>query len=204
MPKRSPEVVGTDLTANRGQATQLLAAHASGDRRAADDLMPLVYDELRSLAAHYLNHERPGPTLQPTALVHEAYLRLIENERIDWKGKTHFRAMAATQMRRILIDHARARGAQKRAGGAYRITFTDALVRTADPTLDLLALDEALTRLAARSPRQGRVAELTIFAGLFTRETALCLGVSERTVKEDWRVARAWLMKELEPERPRP
>jgi len=184
--------------ATRTQATHLLDAHTGGDGRAVDELMPLVYAELRSLAARYLRGERPGATLQPTALVHEAYLRLIENERIDWQGKTHFFAMAATQMRRVLVEHARARAAKKRGAGGQRITLTEALARTPDPSLDLLALDQALTRLVARSPRQGRVAELTIFAGLFAREIAFSLQVSERTVKEDWRVARAWLMKELE------
>lgn len=183
--------------ANRTVATQLLADHASGKGRAADALLPLVYDELRSLARRYLRAERPGVTLQPTALVHEAYLRLIENERIDWQGKTHFLAMAATQMRRILVDHARARAAQKRGGRGNRITLTDGLARTSDPSVDLLAIDEALSRLIARSPRQGRVAELRLFAGMPARETALHLGISERTVKDDWRIARSWLMKEL-------
>jgi RNA polymerase sigma factor (TIGR02999 family) len=134
--------------------------------------------------------------LQATALVHEAYLRLIENDRIDWQGKTHFKAMAATQMRRILVDHARARSAKKRGGGRP-ITLTETLLSTAKPSVDLLALDQALERLSSRSSRQGRVAELKLFAGLLTHEIALSLKVSERTVKEDWRVARAWLMKEL-------
>jgi RNA polymerase sigma factor (TIGR02999 family) len=183
--------------ARRARATELLAARASGRDRAADELLPLVYDELRALAARYLRRERAGSTLQPTALVHEAYLRLIENDRIDWQGKTHFLAMAATQMRRILVDHARARDAQKRGGRGRRITLTESLSRTPDASVELLALDEALSRLGARSPRQGRVAELTLFAGLLSREIALAVGVSERTVKEDWRVARSWLMKEL-------
>jgi RNA polymerase sigma factor (TIGR02999 family) len=184
-------------TALRAQATALLASHAAGDGRAADELLPLVYRELRALAAHYLRGERPGATLQPTALVHEAYLRLVDQERIDWQGKTHFYAMAATQMRRILVERARARDAVKRGGGGRRVTLTEALASTADPSVELLALDQALVRLAARSPRQAQVAELRLFAGLLPRETALCLGVSERTIKEDWRVARSWLMKEL-------
>jgi RNA polymerase sigma-70 factor (ECF subfamily) len=187
------------LTASRARATELLAAHADGDRRAADVLLPLVYDQLRALAAHYLRGERAGASLQPTGLVHEAYLRLIENQRIGWKGKTHFRAMAATQMRRILVDHARAQASLKRGARGYRLTLTDALVRTPPPSLELLALDQALSRLAQRSPRQGQVAEMRLFAGMRARETAICLGVSERTVKEEWRIARAWLMKELEP-----
>ena len=165
--------------------------------READRLLPLVYRELRALAARYLRSERAGSTWQPTALVHEAYLRLIESERIDWKGKTHFMAVAAIQMRRILVDHARARAAKKRGGRP--ITLTETLLSTAKPSIDLMALDEALDRLATRSPRQARVVELKLFAGLVSTEIAFSLGVSERTVKEDWRVARAWLMNELAP-----
>jgi RNA polymerase sigma factor (TIGR02999 family) len=184
------------LPATRAEATELLA-RGIDEPRAADRLLPLVYGELRALAAHYLRSERAGATWQPTALVHEAYLRLIDNERIDWKGKTHFMAMAATQMRRILVDHARARGAKKRGGRPRPVTLTETLLTTEKPSIELLALDEALERLAARSPRQSRVAELKLFAGLLVTEIAFSLGVSERTVKEDWRVARAWLMKEL-------
>jgi RNA polymerase sigma factor (TIGR02999 family) len=185
-----------DLPATRGDATAILAGGLDGPR-AADRLLPLVYDQLRALAASYLRAERPDITLQPTALVHEAYLRLIANDRIDWKGKTHFLAMAATQMRRILVDHARARDAHKRGGGQRTITLDEEVLAGVKPSVSLLALDEALLRLAARSGRQARVAELKIFGGLQTREIALSVGVSERTVKEDWRVARAWLMKEL-------
>src|SRR5262245_60689638 len=155
-----------------------------GVERDADRLLPLVYDQLRALAAKYLRAERPGSTLQPTALVHEAYLRLIENEKIDWQGKTHFLALAATQMRRILIDHARAKGARKRGGPGRRITLSESLAKTPDASVELLALDEALTHLAERHERQSRVAELRIFAGLEMREIALCLDVSERTVKD--------------------
>jgi RNA polymerase sigma factor (TIGR02999 family) len=186
-----------DSASERARATRLLAAHAKGTNRAADELLPLVYDKLRFLAASYLKGERPGSTLQPTALVHEAYLRLIDNDRIDWQGKTHFMAVAAVQMRRVLIDHARANAAQKRGGPGQKVTLSDSLAGTSDPSIELLALDEALRGLTARHPRQGRVAELKVFAGLLSREIAHCLGVSERTVKDDWRVARAWLMKEL-------
>jgi RNA polymerase sigma-70 factor (ECF subfamily) len=180
-----------DGTSERTRATRLLAG------RAVDELLPLVYDKLRSLAAKYLKDERPDSTLQPTALVHEAYLRLVDHERIDWQGKTHFMAIAAVQMRRILIDHARAHVAQKRGGPAYRVTLSESLAPTSDPSIELLALDQALSGLSARHERQGRVAELKLFAGLLAREIAHQLGVSERTVKDDWRVARAWLMKEL-------
>lgn len=185
------------MASNRARATLFLAGHSSGSAADAARLLPLVYGELRALAARYLREERPGHTLQPTALVHEAYLRLIEHDRIDWKGKTHFFAMAAIQMRRILVDHARARATEKRGGRAPRVTLDERLTRTPEASLDLLALDEALTRLAARHERQGRVAELRLFAGMLVGETALYLGVSERTVKDDWRVARAWLLKEL-------
>jgi RNA polymerase sigma factor (TIGR02999 family) len=185
------------LPAKRADATELLA-RAVDEPRAADQLLPLVYDELRALAARYLRSERDASTLQPTALVHEAYLRLIDYERVDWKGKTHFFAMAATQMRRILVDRARARDARKRGGGERPITLTESLLPGAGTSVSLLVLDETLERLAARSSRQSRVAEMKLFADLPAKEIAFSLGVSERTVKEDWRVARAWLMKELE------
>jgi RNA polymerase sigma factor (TIGR02999 family) len=185
------------VTSHRARATRILTAHASGKRRAAPELLPLVYDELRALAARYLRQERPGHTLQPTALVHEAYLRLVDCDRIDWKGRTHFFAMAAIQMRRILVEHARAAAAEKRGGVGRRVTFDEHLAQAPELSLEFLALDEALGRLAQRHERQGRIAELRLFGGMLVREIAFCVGVSERTVKEDWRVARAWLLKEL-------
>jgi RNA polymerase sigma factor (TIGR02999 family) len=179
-------------------ATKALEGHAHGDdERAAARLMPLVYDELRALAARYLRAERPGHSLQPTALVHEAYIRMVEVDRIDWKGKTHFFAMAATQMRRILVEHARAASARKRGARPARVTLTTGMNVGAGPSLDLLALDEALSELAALSPRQARVAEMKLFAEMEAREMALLLGVSERTVRGDWRLARAWLTRQL-------
>jgi len=181
------------------QATETLLAQVSGDRRAASDLMPLVYDELRRQAARYMQKERPEHTLQPTALVHEAYLRLIDISRIDWKGKTHFFAVAATQMRRILVEHARAASADKRGGRRQQITLTESLLASHSISLDLLALDEALNRLEEGSPRQASTAVLRLFGGLSVKETALALDVSERTVNNDWRVARAWLRTELGP-----
>jgi RNA polymerase sigma factor (TIGR02999 family) len=162
-----------------------------------EQLLPLVYDELRALAGRYMRGERPGATLQPTAIVHEAYLRLMNADGIDWKGKTHFFAVAAIQMRRILVEHARAAAAEKRGGGLQRITFSSDLAVAPDGMVGLLALDEALVSLERRNERQARVAELRLFAGLLVKETALHLGVSERTVKDDWRFARAWLIKEL-------
>lgn len=161
------------------------------------DLLPVVYEELRRLAASYMRGERTDHTLQPTALVHEAYLRLVRNTRMEWQGKTHFFAMAATQMRRILVGYARKREAQKRGGGGRMVTLDEAVALTRRQTVDVLALDEALQRLAQLDSRQSQVAELRLFAGLTEVELSEHLGVSERTVREDWRVARAWLMREL-------
>ena len=178
-------------------ATKLLAEHAAGDASSASRLLPLVYDQLRGLAASYMRGERADHTLQPTALVHEAYLRLIDQTRIDWQGKTHFFAMSATQMRRILVEHARARQAEKRGGDLDRTTLVDVLDLSGGEALEMLALDEALDKLSRESSRQARVAELRVFVGLEIREIAFILGISESSVKRDWRVARAWLQREL-------
>ncbi len=179
------------------QATEALVAHAAGDPRAVSRLLPLVYVELRKLASHLMRRERRGHTLQPTALVHEAYVRLIDNTRIDWQGKTHFLAIAAKEMRQILVQHARAHKARKRGAGATRVTLDENVVPTPERTFDVLAVDEALDKLSALSPRQGQVVELRYFAGLSVNEAAYALGVSERTVKQDWQVAKTWLMREL-------
>jgi RNA polymerase sigma-70 factor (ECF subfamily) len=184
------------MSTERTGATQALLAHVGGDETAAARLLPLVYDKLRHLAAGYLRRERVDHTLQPTALVHEAYLRLIDSSRIDWQGKTHFLAVAATQMRRVLADHARARHARKRAGGRKMTLKSDLAIQDEAP-VDMLALDEALERLARNSPRQSRVVELRFFGGLSVEETAQVLDVSPSTVKGDWRVAKAWLAREL-------
>jgi RNA polymerase sigma factor (TIGR02999 family) len=165
--------------------------------REAARLVPLVYDRLRALARRYMRDERAEHTLQPTALVHEAYLRLQGLDRVSWRGKTHFYAMAARQMRRVLVEHARATRAQKRGAERRRISLREDLALTRDHSLELLALDEALRGLTARSARQGRVAELRLFAGMRHEEIAQALGVSERTVLKDWRMARAWLSREL-------
>jgi RNA polymerase sigma factor (TIGR02999 family) len=178
--------------------TDALAACSAGDRNAASRLIPQVYDELRAIAAHYMRRERAAHTLQPTALVHEAYLRLIDIERVDWKSRSHFLAMAATQMRRILVNHARDRCAQKRGGGQTLITLDDNVAVAVADTVETLALDEALQKLGAVSPRQCRVAEMRLFAGLKVDEIACVLDVSPRTVKQDWRVACAWLRRELD------
>jgi RNA polymerase sigma factor (TIGR02999 family) len=160
-------------------------------------LLPLVYDALRAIACRYLEREGAYHTLQPTALVHEAYVRLASRDNIDWQGKTHFLAIAASEMRRILVDHARAAGAKKRGAEAQRIPLDEDLTAGRATSLELLALDEALTRLCAASPRQARVAEMRIFAGMRAAEIGQVLSISERTVKGDWRMARAWLARAL-------
>jgi RNA polymerase sigma factor (TIGR02999 family) len=160
-------------------------------------LLPLVYDALRAIARRYLEREGAYHTLQPTALVHEAYVRLAGREGIDWQGKTHFLAIAASEMRRVLVDHARAAGAKKRGAEAQRVPLDDERNAGRAATLELLALDEALTRLSAASPRQARVAEMRIFAGMRAAEIGQVLSISERTVKGDWRMARAWLARAL-------
>ena len=180
-------------------ATTSLVAHARGDPGAAARLVPLVYDELRALAAHYMRHERRDHTLQPTALVNEAYLRLIDIDRIDWKGKTHFIAMAARQMRRILVDHARRAGADKRGAGFQRVTLNEEVAPRAGMPVDALALHEALEKMERRNPRRSQVAELRLFGGLSTDEVAEVLEISATTVRDEWRVARAWLARELGP-----
>jgi RNA polymerase sigma-70 factor, ECF subfamily len=160
-------------------------------------LIPLVYDNLRAIACRYLEREGPDHTLQPTALVHEAYLQLAGRDDIDWHGKTHFLAIAAVEMRRILVDHARVRGAAKRGGAARRVTLDEGLTDGRGPSVEILALDEALERLASLSPRQARIAQMRLYAGMLTREIGEVVGVSERTVKGDWSMARAWLAREL-------
>jgi RNA polymerase sigma factor (TIGR02999 family) len=177
--------------------TDSLAAHARGEARAADQLMPALYDRLRRLATRLMSEERPGHTLQPTALVHEAYLRLVDLSRIRWREKNHFYAMAARQMRRVLRDHARRRRAKKRGGGAWNVMLTEGMAVDSGQLLDILALDEALDRLARRRSRQSRVAEFRIFGGMEIKEIACVLQVSERTVTDDWQYARVWLAREL-------
>jgi RNA polymerase sigma factor (TIGR02999 family) len=168
------------------------------DRQSVDTLLPIVYQELRRLAASYLRRERPGQTLQPTALVHEAYLRLLKDKPDRWKNRAHFCAIAAHSMRQILIERARARGAQKRGGAQPRVTLDEALVAGGDRAIDLVALDEALERLAAIDPEQARLVELRFFGGLTVEETAEAMDISPATVKRHWTVARAWLARELE------
>ena len=168
------------------------------DPQSLDSLLPAVYQELRRLAAAYLRRERPGQTLQPTALVHEAYLRLMKDRPDRWENRAHFCAIAAHSMRQILIERARARGAAKRGGARQRITLDDALVAGSDRSIDLLALDEALERLAELDPQQARLVELRFFGGLTIEETAAAMDISPATVKRHWTLAKAWLTRELE------
>jgi RNA polymerase sigma factor (TIGR02999 family) len=180
--------------------TRLLNKVASGDERAVSRLMPLVYDELRRIAAAYLRRERPGQTLQATALVNEAYIRLIGERGQNWQNRTHFLAIAALSMRQILVQRARRRKAAKRGGDPERITLNEQLVPATGGgpgDVDVLALDAALDRLAALDERQAKVVEMRYFGGLTVEETADALGISPATVKRHWTVARAWLRREL-------
>lgn len=177
--------------------TAILLAAGDGDRVAADRLLPLVYDELHAQAERFLGRERRGHTLQPTALVHEAYLRLVDQTRVKWESRVHFLAVASTMMRRVLVNHAKARSRQKRAGDALRLTLDEALAAESPRELDLVALDEALERLAALDPQQARLVELRFFAGMTAPEAAQALGVSERTVHREWALAKAWLHAEV-------
>jgi len=176
--------------------SRLLARWAQRDPTAREELVPLVYDELRKIAHHYLRGERAGHTLQTDALVNEAYLRLAGVDRLQWRDRTHFFAMAAMLMRRVLVDYARERGRDKRGGG-LSITSLDEQVPGGTRDIDMLALDEALTRLAAMDPQQGQIVELRFFGGLTVEETAGELGISPGTVKRDWAIAKAWLYHEL-------
>ena len=177
--------------------TSLLHKISAGDADAAAELVPLIYDELHRLAAHFMARERPEHTLQTTALVHEAYLRLVEQRYDSWNNRAHFYGAAAGIMRRILVDHARARHTAKRGGRAPHLPLEDATGLVGDHPDGLLQFDQALTRLAQRSARQAQVVELRFFAGLDVEETAEALAVSPKTVKRDWSVARAWLLREL-------
>jgi RNA polymerase sigma factor (TIGR02999 family) len=185
------------VEAKPGEVTQLLARLRRGDKAAEEKLVPLIYGELRRLAGNYFRGERPGHTLQPTALVHEAYLRLSDLKEIDWQNSGHFFAIAAQMMRRILIDHARSHRSEKRGGGWHAVELETVSIGSAQPFDHLLALDEALERLSHLDPRQARIVELKFFGGLTEEQVAIALGVSTRTVKRDWRLAKAWLYQEL-------
>ena len=177
--------------------TTLLVAWGRGDEAALEQIIPLVHRELHQIAQRCLKGERPGHTLQPTALVNEAYLRLVDVRRVSWNNRTHFLAMSARLMRRVLVDFARSRQYQKRGGGVMRVSLDEAQGVSTERGQDLVALDEALTTLSAIDQRKARVIEMRFFGGLTAEETAEVLEVSRETVLRDWRLARAWLMQEL-------
>lgn len=181
----------------QSEITQLLQEWSAGRQQALDRLLPEIYAELRTLASSYLRRERADHTLQATALVHEAFLRLIDQRAVRWQNRAHFFGIAAQMMRRILVDHARAHAAAKRGWGDGRVSLEDALVITPAPDIVLLALDEALNRLSAMDPQQGRVVELRYFGGLTMDETAEVMGISPATVGREWTLAKAWLYGEL-------
>jgi len=177
--------------------TQLLLGWSSGDKEALDKLVPLVYDELRRQAARYLRRERVGHTLQTTALINEAYLRLIDQKNVHWQNRAHFFGIAAQLMRRILVDHARTKKRAKRGGSDVRVSFSEATIKAKGQDLDIVALDEALERLTKIDEQQSRIVELRFFSGLTVEETAEVLSISPATVKRDWSMAKAWLHREL-------
>jgi RNA polymerase sigma factor (TIGR02999 family) len=186
MPPKDPEI------------TQLLAAWGEGDQNALDRLIPAVYGELRRIAGNFMRRQNKANTLQASALVNEAFLRLVDSNKVNWQGRTHFFAVSAQLMRRVLVDAARRRNSQKRGGDRMRITLDERIdVPNSDET-DLVALDEALVRLAELNPRHSRIVELRYFGGLTEQQIADALNVSERTVRRDWSLARAWLFRELQ------
>jgi RNA polymerase sigma factor (TIGR02999 family) len=182
---------------SQSNVTLLLKRLSEGDTSALHQLIPVVYGELRRLASSYMRHERPDHTLQTTALVHEAYLQLVDQDRAHWENRAQFFGVAAQLMRRILVDHARAHNAAKRGGVSSKFSLDEAMVMAKERSGDLLALEELLTRLAAIDPQQARVVELRFFAGLSVEETAQALAISDRTVKRDWAMAKAWIQREM-------
>ncbi len=181
----------------RNDITEILIDLSSGKQRAADELLPAIYDELRALAQAKLEYERIDHTLQPTALVHEAYMKLVDQNRVDWKGRTHFFAVSAQAMRRILIDHARRKNREKRGKNWRRIRLDDAFSLTTDHHVDLLALDEAMERMRKLDERQAEIIDLRLFGGMTIKETAALLDTSPRTVQRDWKMGLTWLRREL-------
>ena len=177
------------------EVTQLLADWGKGDKSALEKLLPLVHDELRRIARRQMSHERPGHTLQATALVNEAYLKLAGHEGFEWRNRAHFYAVCAQVMRHILIDHARAHARDKRGGGAIQVSLDEAIAMTSEQADEYLALDEALCSLESVDPQKGRIVELRYFGGLSVEETADVLDISPRTVRREWRRSKAWLYK---------
>lgn len=185
------------MTSSKTTVAQLVESARRGDEQALSALMPLVYEELRRLAASYMRRERPGQTLQATALVHDAYIRLMQDSKLSWQNRSHFFGIAARSMRQILVERARARRAVKRGGSRIRVTLDAGLLATEAPAIDLEALDEALTRLEALDAELAQVVEVRFFGGLSIDEAAEALDVSPATVKRRWTVAKAWLAREL-------
>ncbi len=181
--------------------SQLLQRWSEGDRDALDQLTPLVYAELRLMARRYMNQQPPGHTLQTTALIHEAYLRLVGQEEKQWENRAHFFGVAAQAMRHILVDYARARQMAKRGGGAHQVSLDEAMVISPEGSDDLVALNDALDALASLDQRQSQVVEMRFFGGLTEEEISQVLNVSTRTVRSDWRLARSWLLRELDMEK---
>ena len=179
------------------EVTQLLIEWSNGDKAALDKLMPLIHDELRRLAHHYMSRERGDHTLQTTALVNEAYLRLVNRKDAHWQNRTHFFAIAATLMRNILVDHARTHAYAKRGGGAHKIELDEAMIVSQQRAAEVIALDEVLKKLAVFDPQQSQVVELRFFGGLTIEETAEVLDLSPATIKREWSTAKAWLYHEL-------
>lgn len=177
--------------------TALLAGVTKGDQQAASELIPLVYNELRRLASRYMRRERMDHTLQATALVHEVYLKLVQDPSADWQNRAHFFGIAAQVMRHILVDHARGHGREKRGAGQQAVSLEEALVFSPEKSVELLELDESLRRLTKLDPRQGRIVELRFFGGLTVEETAHLLGISPKTVNREWSMAKAWLHGDL-------
>ena len=182
------------------EVSQLLVEWRNGDQQALDRLMPLVYDELRRIAGRYMKRERSEHTLQTTALVNEAYLRMVDQKNVDWQNRAHFFAVAASVMRHLLVDHARARGRVRRGADPQQVSLDEAALVSEQKGEEMIALDEALTKLAAIDARKVKIVELRYFSGLSAEETATVLGVSEITVKREWLKAKAWLYRELSQE----
>ena len=185
------------MTRSPASVTRLLVDWSNGSESARDELMPLVYEELRRLAGSRLRGERPDHTLQATAIVHEAYLRLVDQTRVEWRNRTHFFAIAARMIRRILVDHARRRQARKRGGDNVRVTLDEELMTPSAREIDLVGLDEAMKALANMDPELAELVELRFFGGLTIQETAEALGSSPATIKREWATARAWLHRRL-------
>jgi RNA polymerase sigma-70 factor, ECF subfamily len=189
-------------SSNTPDVTALLAAWKDGDAAALDTLLPVIYSELHRLAHHYMQQEAPGHTLQTTALVHEAYLRLVRQQDVTWQNRAHFFAASAQAMRHILVDMARTRGRQRRGGGTQRLALDEALIFSPERAAELVALDDALLALAQLDERKSRIVELRFFAGLTTEETAEVLKISHATVEREWQRAKAWLSTQLDPHEP--